>query len=417
MPRTSPLDKESSLGMSENKTTLSRIESLDQFRGYTVAGMFLVNYVGGYEVVHSLLKHHNTHCSYADTIMPQFLFAVGFAFRLTFGRRMQEQGSWSAYFHVFRRLLGLILIGLVIYTADHAVGSWEKLKTEGLWEAIRVPLKREWFQTLVHIAVTSAFVLPVISASKGVRVAFMLFFAGVHVLLSHLFYLKFGNTKPVIIDGGPLGFLTWQIPLLVGSLACDWMKEFQGSRTVWRMVFWSVVLMAFGYGLSCISSLYDVREVNSQKIPVAWKQNRDIADSPVLPSLEGLEGRSARDFVIEPPFVPPPAPSERKHNYWMMSQRNGSVSYLFFGAGVSLAVYVLFVLFCDCLPLRFWMFRTFGTNALAGYIIHGMVMSAVQPFFPGNSPWPYMWTGFAIYFGITYLFVRHLEKNNIFLKM
>ena len=37
-------------------------------------------------VVPAILKHHNTYCSYADTIMPQFFFAVGFAYRLTFLR-------------------------------------------------------------------------------------------------------------------------------------------------------------------------------------------------------------------------------------------------------------------------------------------------------------------------------------------
>ena len=51
-----------------------RIASLDQFRGYTVAGMLLVNFLGGYQAVPAVLKHHNTYCSYADTIMPQFFF-------------------------------------------------------------------------------------------------------------------------------------------------------------------------------------------------------------------------------------------------------------------------------------------------------------------------------------------------------
>ena len=74
----------------------NRIASLDQFRGYTVAGMFLVNFIGGFAVV-NVLKHHNTYCSYADTIMPQFLFAVGFAFRLTFGRRAELDGVAAAY--------------------------------------------------------------------------------------------------------------------------------------------------------------------------------------------------------------------------------------------------------------------------------------------------------------------------------
>ncbi len=57
--------------------------------------MLLVNFIGGFVVVPAILKHHNTYCSYADTIMPQFFFAVGFAFRLTFLRRSASRGLWS----------------------------------------------------------------------------------------------------------------------------------------------------------------------------------------------------------------------------------------------------------------------------------------------------------------------------------
>ena len=42
-------------------------------------------------VVPAIFKHHNTYCSYADTIMPQFFFAVGFAYRLTFLRRLASR--------------------------------------------------------------------------------------------------------------------------------------------------------------------------------------------------------------------------------------------------------------------------------------------------------------------------------------
>ena len=55
----------------------SRIVSLDQFRGYTVAGMLLVNFIGGFQAVGATWQHHNEYCSYSDTIMPQFFFAVG----------------------------------------------------------------------------------------------------------------------------------------------------------------------------------------------------------------------------------------------------------------------------------------------------------------------------------------------------
>ena len=62
-----------------------------------------------------------------------------------------------------------------------------------------------------------------------------------------------------------------------------------------------------------------------------------------------------------------------------MSQRTGSVSYQVFGAGFSLAVYALFVVLCDEGSLRVGLFRTFGQNPLAAYIVHPMVAGAVKP--------------------------------------
>jgi predicted acyltransferase len=73
-----------------------RLASLDQFRRYTVAAMLMVNFLGGYKVVPAILKHHNTYCSYADQVMPQFFFAVGFAYRLTFLKRATTLGAGAA---------------------------------------------------------------------------------------------------------------------------------------------------------------------------------------------------------------------------------------------------------------------------------------------------------------------------------
>ena len=135
----------------------------------------------------------------------------------------------------------------------------------------------------------------------------------------------------------------------------------------------------------------------------------------MLPSRERLD--SHQIYWAEPPFVPPPDRLHRKDNYWMMSQRAATVSYHTFGAGFSLALYALFYIVCDIWGLRLGMFRTLGTNALVGYILHGMVDDAVKPFVPNDAPLWYVAAGFLVYFGITYLFIRHLEKNNIYLKL
>jgi predicted acyltransferase len=98
-------------------TASRRIASMDQFRGYTVAGMFLVNFLGGYAAIHPVLKHNNNFFSYADSIMPSFMFAVGFSFRLTYLRR-RSQSTWqSTVWTYVRRSLALIVISLVMYGA------------------------------------------------------------------------------------------------------------------------------------------------------------------------------------------------------------------------------------------------------------------------------------------------------------
>ncbi len=104
--------------MSTSPAIKPRLASLDQFRGYTVAGMFLVNFLGGYEAwMPPVLLHHHTYCSYADTIMPQFLFAVGFAMRLSFGRHVQTEGLMGGYWRMVRRIVGLFLVCFAIYTS------------------------------------------------------------------------------------------------------------------------------------------------------------------------------------------------------------------------------------------------------------------------------------------------------------
>jgi predicted acyltransferase len=353
-----------------------RIASLDQFRGYTVAGMLLVNFLGSYAVVPAILKHHNTYCSYADTIMPQFFFAVGFAYRLTFLRRLEGAGAWAATRAVLQRNAGLILLGVVLYHLDGKFSSWQELIALDPRDLLARAFRRELFQTLVHIAIASVWVLPVIAAGPGPRVVFLLASAGLHLGLSARFYLDWAWTTPVI-DGGPLGFLTWTIPLLVGSLAYDAIAgngEDRPRPVVRTLLGWSCVLMIAGYALSCTG------------------------------------GRWA-----SPPFVPPP--ERHQVDLWTMSQRTGSVSYLTFAAGFSLAVYALFVLACDRGGFRSGVFRTFGVNALAAYIIHPMVAGAVKPYVPNDAPLWYVTAGFALYFAICTLFNRYLEENQFFLRL
>jgi predicted acyltransferase len=429
-----------------------RLASLDQFRGYTVAGMFLVNYLGYFVAAPFLLKHHNTFCSYADTIMPGFFFAVGFAMRLSFERRVQRQGLAKAYGHMVVRLIGLALVAIFItyqagpHLPDEAKFNWATVKNLSWGELLGDAAKREWFQTLMHIAVTSLWILPVLRLSAIWRVLYIIVSAGLHLFLSDVFYFNWVNgivgngfpTETTGIDGGPLGFLTWTIPTLVGTLACDVMTSPKsGSGKFTRVFGWGVVLMAIGWILSCGTRWHDVTDEGVR----LTARSQEFAYNPVLPTAENLDpwkdALRAGDWsrvLAEPPFVPPPhsadpAPGSskdkvvdnsylyRKWNYWMMCQRAGSISYLTFGAGLSLAIYALFFLLSDVGGLRIGVFRTLGSNALIAYILHDITGEAVKKFVPRDVPPTVMWISFGVFFFVTWLFIRSLERQKIYIKL
>ena len=434
--------------MNQETQPRSRLASLDQFRGYTVAGMFLVNFIGAFQAAPYLFKHHLVFCSYADTIMPQFFFAVGFAMRLSFGRRNAAEGLASAYRHAVLRSLGLMLIAILWYGGrpqlpDGIRFEWESFRSIGVWGAIWKQLKVDWFQTLLHIAVTSVWILPVIRASARVRLAYLVASACLHMILNYWFYFDWHNNAPRGIDGGPLGFLTWSIPTLAGTLVCDWVGEYQSNRStsrkvVTQMLVWSVIFCSVGWILSCGTRWYDVAEdaVSKDETPLPV-----LSSNPVFPPKESFQRwltdlRAGRwnQVLAESPFVPPPHARDlitvdgrsaekdfssryRPWNYWMMSQQCGSISYLTFSAGVSIAVFLLFFLLADLWSIRIGVFRTLGVNALFGYFIHSIVDGTVKTFMPEDISTFAMWVGFACYFGLCWLVLRYLEQKKLFLKL
>jgi predicted acyltransferase len=519
-----------------------RLASLDQFRGYTVAAMVFVNFLGSYDAwMPHVLLHHHTYCSYADTIMPHFLFAVGFAMRLSFGRHVRDEGLVAGYWRMVRRIVGLLLISVAIYTSGRAVENWHELVGRGAWNVVSPYLKREWLETLAHIAITSLWILPVIRASAGVRIAYAVLSGAAHVALSHWFHYHWVNTDPNGIDGGPLGFLTWSIPAILGTVTCDMILDAPSRAPLMRLTCIAALVMGLGYVFSCGTRLYDLspadvarlkeerkaqeetkRSLTAQidtlrsRIAAHWnaieeldskiaearrsqlakavsqlesdpanagrprgelidsaqktlpkearvpsigkletereklaqsdaetvsleskiaelrdqvRSFRDVklAPSPVLPPAEAWQGRTWQTLLAEPPFVQPPAddpridapPYElhRSWNYWMMTQRGGSLSYLTFGAGFSLLVYLLFYVLSDLAGIRIGLFRTFGSNALAAYVLASIIGTAIQAFIPRDAPPWYTITAFCVDFFLLWLFVRTLEKNNIFLRV
>ena len=305
-----------------------------------------------------------------------------------------SQRALVKYFWVVAALILVqILLGIVVYHLTGNYRTWADLSSQSLGDFLLKTFKRGPFETLTHIGVTSLWVLPVIASAGWVRVLFAIACGGLHIWLSQVWYYEWNLMDPRGIDGGPLGFLTWTIPLIVGSLAYDWMmrpRKDKSDSPMTNLLAGGMLLMIVAYALSCLNR---------------W----------TAPNIGTVTGDWWIDQLAAPPFVAISEPW--KLNYWVMSQRAGSITYLLFGAGFGLAVLALFRWLCDHRGWRWGYLDLLGRHALAGYIIHSMVEGAVKPFVPKDAPGWYVVLAIGVYLGIVTLFLRHLDRNRLFLKL
>ena len=96
----------------------ARLDSLDVFRGITIASMILVNNLGNPSSSYAPLLHAEWHgCTPTDWIFPFFLFIVGVAMAFSLAKRRAAGGSDRGLIaQAFRRSLILFVLGVMINT-------------------------------------------------------------------------------------------------------------------------------------------------------------------------------------------------------------------------------------------------------------------------------------------------------------
>lgn len=100
-----------------------RLQSLDFFRGLTIAGMILVNNNGDWSAAYWPLQHaHWNGWTTTDLVFPFFLFIVGVSMVYSFRARLARGGDRGAILmHAFRRSVILFAIGVLVINSfpDH----------------------------------------------------------------------------------------------------------------------------------------------------------------------------------------------------------------------------------------------------------------------------------------------------------
>ncbi|NLF57550.1 MAG: DUF1624 domain-containing protein [Candidatus Hydrogenedens sp.] len=205
----------------------ARIVSMDQFRGYAIFGMIMVNYLGNFGVMPETFRHHDHGMSYADLIAPLFIFVAGMGFRLSFLRRLEKDGAVRTALAALRRFSVLILVGIVLY--GPAPENW-----------------RNWWDALVDIGFAGILALPVIARGAGVRAGlaavWLALYQALHTLTGYGAW-----TMTHSIDGGPLGILPWAAIFLFGTIAHDIASSGDTRRLLPKIALWGLALCAAGW--------------------------------------------------------------------------------------------------------------------------------------------------------------------------
>jgi len=166
--------------------------------------------------------------TFANTIAPFFLIAVGMGFRISYVKLVANNGLRAAILHSVKRYLILIFIGIVLYGPD--------LKCD-IWDA------------LVDIGFAGLLALPFILSSKTIRTIVAFTFLIVYQVL--FVFAGYGEwTMANSIDGGPLGPLSWVSILLFGTLLYDFLCESTSRNFVRKTLYYGLVLVVLGYLLS-----------------------------------------------------------------------------------------------------------------------------------------------------------------------
>lgn len=121
-----------------SEDAMSRLSSLDAFRGITIAGMILVNNPGSWKYVYSPLDHAEWHgWTPADLVFPFFLFIVGVSVSLALSKRITQGNSLSSLcFKIFKRSLILFALGIFLRLLFRF--DFENLRIPGVLQRIAI---------------------------------------------------------------------------------------------------------------------------------------------------------------------------------------------------------------------------------------------------------------------------------------
>lgn len=222
-----------------------RLASLDAFRGFTIAGMLLVNNPGDWSNLYPQLAHAAWHgWTFTDWIFPFFLFIVGASMALS--------GQGKSLLSFYKRAAIIILIGLTLNFVpnfDFSTLRWPGvLQRIGLCIMLAAPLvlycsSKTIVVSSIGLLVVYTFVqtqIPVADANGVLGTGILEAGRDVGSAIDRALMQGHLWTKAKVWDPeGLLSTLPAVVSLLLGALTGRWIAQTQVSnadKTVWMLL-------------------------------------------------------------------------------------------------------------------------------------------------------------------------------------
>jgi predicted acyltransferase len=436
-----------------------RIPSLDQYRGYAIFGMLLVNFFGHYGVkwvdvlstswlktplyfiFGEQLHHHNTYMTYADTIAPIFMFVVGIGMRLSWVKRVEKTPANVARKAMAGRYFTLVLIAFAIYSG----WIWDALMSIGL-------------AGLVTLLVVDKKIPVRIAYALGLVVAYQLIFSYTSYGEWLLRLGQYGENLAwpwitiflplreellgVRINGGLIGHWSWAFMLIFGTIAYDIMATGDRKKILTGLIGFAVALTIAGWGVRAIGTA----AYFSKAEPFAAAAMLEGDFGPAK-EIEGRSpgffsdiaaGNAAAETALKSgnweeftKLVPTelaalaakkPTVAPRFANEWVFSKNYLTMPFPFWATALCLFHLLGFYIVCDILKLNIPGMAVIGMNPLFIYIFQSLTLEMYSNL---NEHWNYKDTtsgalvlgSFVLYFGLVYSMARYFYNRNIIIKI
>ncbi|MFX1237010.1 MAG: heparan-alpha-glucosaminide N-acetyltransferase domain-containing protein [Promethearchaeota archaeon] len=238
-----------------HEASKKRLLSIDFFKGMTILLMVFVNTTRTFLNIPPWSKHAvDVGLTYVDVIAPFFLFMMALNFKISFLRRVRQEGKKVTYLHFIRRYVIFIVVGVFLTLGEDDSGQ----------------LIIHW-GTLQVLGMSGLIALFIIELNPNLRLVIGILFLGIHQALLET------DLKQLIYDGvegGILAAFSWGGMMILSTVIAEGLIEYKSeglkSTIISHFLATGIILTILGAELNLLTDINPNWIISRQYMSVSY---------------------------------------------------------------------------------------------------------------------------------------------------